>query len=792
MITALNRKMLRDLLAMKGQALAIAMVVAAGIAVYVMYLSNFDSLRRTQSSYYERQRFGDLFVSLKRAPLSVEQELGNIPGVAVVETRVAAYVTLDVPGLAEPASGRLVSLPVRGRPRVNDVFLRRGRWVDPGRPEEVLASEAFMDAHGFNLGAQVRAVINGRSRRLTVVGIALSPEYIYSLRPGEIIPDNRRFGVFWMDRRALAGAFDMEGAFNDASFLLEPGASADDVISRTDRLLESYGGQGAIPRALQFSHWTLENELAQLQSFGFIIPLIFLLVAAFILNVALTRALALERPQIAALKALGYGNGALGWHYMKWAILIAMTGVLIGVLGGAWLGSGMIELYNQFFRFPDLSFRLSPDVIVSAVALTMGAAVFGALAAVRRAVRVPPAEAMRPEPPPRYRLSFFESPFAVRHFSRRLSTATRMVLRNMERQPLRAAASVVGIGFAVAILVVAFVFVDAMEALINTQFFVAERQDLSVTFLEPRSASARYALERLPGVLAIEEQRVIPARLRADHRSRNLAITGLPPAPVLKRIVDRAGRVITPPTAGVLLSERLAEVLQVRPGGTITIEVLEGQRPVREVPVAGVVDDTLGLSAYMEIGALRRLLRESATLSGAVMLIDRSAEAELSQQLKVTPAVAGSAFKRVMVQSFRDTLAQNMNIMISMNVLFAGIIAFGVVYNAARVSLSERSRELASLRVLGFKRAEISLVLLGELAVLTLAALPTGAAIGYTLAVSIVRSMDSEVFRFPLLVTPQAVAWAFLTVVAAATLSGLVVRRRLDKLDLVAVLKIRE
>lgn len=788
MMSALNRKLLRDLLGMKGQALAIAMVVAAGVAMYVMYLSNFESLRRTQRAYYERQRFADVFASLTRAPLRLSEEIAAIPGVTAVEARVVANVTLDVAGLEEPATGRLVSVEANRRPRLNDLFLRRGRWVDAARPDEVIASEAFANAHGFAPGDTVRAVINGRARRLTIVGVALSPEYVYSIRPGEIIPDDRRFGVFWMERRALGSAFDMEGGFNDVALELAPGASPEEVIARLDRVLEPYGGLGAIPRALQFSHWTLENELVQLQNFGFIIPLIFMLVAAFILNVAMVRALALQRPQIAALKALGYANKALAWHYLQWSLFIASAGILLGLAAGAWLGGMMIDLYNQYFRFPALLYRLSLDVVLGSTAMTLGAAVLGALTAVRRAVRIPPAEAMRPEPPATYRRSAIETPL----IARQLGNAGRMVIRNIARHPFRSTASVVGIGFAGAILVVGFVFIDAMNALILLQFSVAERQDVTVNFVEPRSADARYALERLPGVLAVEPQRAVAARLRAGHRQRHLAIAGMAPAARLRRIVDQQGESVAVPAAGLVLSSKLADVLGVAPGDTVIVEVLEGRRPAESVEVAATVDDILGLSAYMHIDALHRLMRESDVITGAALLIDPAAEGALARRLKDLPAVAGAGFMRAVVQSFRDTLAANMDIMIWMNVIFAGIIAFGVVYNAARVSLSERSRELASLRVLGFTRAEISLILLGELAVLTLAALPVGAVLGYGMALAIVRSVESEVYRFPLVITRQAIAWAFLTVIAAALVSGLIVRRRLDRLDLIAVLKVRE
>jgi putative ABC transport system permease protein len=787
-LSALNRKLLRDVLDMKGQAFAIAMVVAAGVAMFVMYLSNFDSLRRTQSAYYERQRFADVFAGLKRAPLSLRDRIAQIPGVTAVDARVVAGVTLDVPGLDEPASALLISIEAGQRPPVNDLFVRSGQWIDASRPDEVLASEGFMTANRLALGDRVGAVINGRLRRLTIVGVALSPEHVYNIRPGEIVPDDRRFATFWMERRALASAFDMEGGFNDVALALSPGASSDAVIAQLDRLLEPYGGLGAIPRALQLSHWTLENELSQLQTFGFILPLIFLSVAAFILNVALTRALALQRPQIAALKALGYANAALGWHYVKWALLIASLGVVIGAAAGAWLGQMIIGLYNQFFRFPVLLYRLSPEVVLAAAAMTLTAASLGAFAAVRRAVAIPPAEAMRPEPPAGYRRTLLERVFGAH----RLGNAGRMVVRNIARHPFRAVASIVGVGFAAAILVVGFVFIDAMDSLITTQFSVAERQDVSVAFVEPRSPAARHALARLPGVIAVEPQRVVPVRMVAGHRHRNIAVTGVFPDATLRRIVDGRGRVISLPESGLVLSSLLADVLEVAAGDTVIVEAKEGRRPVRELPVTGLVDDVLGLSAYMDIDQLHDLMREGDVLSGASLLVDPNEESTLSSELKLLPAVAGAGFKRAVIRNFRETLAANMNVSILFNVIFAGIIAFGVVYNAARVSLSERSRELASLRVLGFTRAEISLILLGELALLTLAALPVGGLLGYGMATLVVQALDSEVYRFPLVVSRAAIAWAFLTIIAAAFISALIVRRRLDTLDLVAVLKIRE
>jgi putative ABC transport system permease protein len=781
----LDRKLLRDLWAMRGQALAIATVIAAGVTMFVAYFSNFDSLQRARQEYYAAARFADVFASLTRAPERLTMRIAAIPGVRTVATRVVADVTLDIPGVADPATARLISIPDSGRPPLNDVQLQRGRWPEAARPDEVIANEVFCDAHGLGPGDRVAAVINGRRRSLTIVGVALSPEYIYAIAPGEMFPDNRRFGIFWMPRRHLASAFDMDGAFNDVSLRLTPAASTAEVIASLDRLLTPYGGRGAVPRALQISAWTLANELTQLQTFGLLVPAIFLGVAAFVLHVALTRALALQRTQIAALKALGYANAGVAWHYVKWALVIAAAGALGGVAGGAWLGSGLIGLYNEFFRFPALTYQVSGWLALTATAGSLLIAALGAQAAVRRAVGVPPAEAMRPESPARYRRSLLEA----RWRPLRLSFATRMVVRSMERQPVRTLASVTGIAFAVAVLFVGLAFMDVMERLIDSQFNVAMRQDATLTFTLPESSRVVHDVAHLPGTLAVEPARIVAARLRAGTRSRTLAITGLTATPHLQRVIDRRRGAVDLPAEGILLSQMLGDVLDVRPGDTVQVEVLEGRRPVREVIVADLVDDDLGLQAYMQVASLRRLLREGSTVSTVALTIDPAAYERFYAAVKAMPAVAGVAMRDRALQNFRDTMAEHMNLSIFINVGFAAIIAFGVVYNAARISLSERSRELASLRVLGFTRGEISLMLLGEIAILTGLALPLGILIGIGFGELIMAGFSSELYRLSFVIDRATIAWSWLTVMTATAVSGLLVRRRLDRLDLVGVLK---
>jgi putative ABC transport system permease protein len=572
---------------------------------------------------------------------------------------------------------------------------------------------------------------------------------------------------------------------NDVALTLLPGASERGVIAGVDDLLARYGGVGAIPRAEQLSHWSVDNELLQLQTMGLAMPVVFLLVAAFLLNVVLTRLVAVQRSEIAALKALGYTNREVAWHFVQWSLIITITGAVLGVAGGAWMGQAMVGLYSRYFEFPSLRYTLSASTAMTAAAIGIAAGCLGALGAVRRAVGQPPAEAMQPLSPTRFRRTWIErlGLFAL------LAPVSRMIVRHVIRHPLRAAVSSVGIGLAAAMMVLGLFTLDAIDELVTTEFHRAQRQDITMTFVEPRASHALYEVRGLPGVLAVEPLRMIPVRLSAGPRSRQVALTGLAPAGRLRRVVSRSGAVVTLPPNGLVLSRALADILDVTPGDWVRAEVLTETRPVLQLLVANVVDDYIGTSAYVNIEALHGWLKEGGTLSGAFVDLDpRHAEA-FYRRVKETPSIAGVQSRQAMLGSFSRTIEENMKFIIFFNVLFSSIIAIGVVYNAARIALSERSRELASLRVLGFTRAEISAMLLGELGLVTAVGIPLGLAIGYAMAALLVQALSTELYRFPLVVAPRTFSWAAITVAAAAVASALVVRRRLDRLDLVAVLK---
>ncbi|MBL8274325.1 MAG: ABC transporter permease, partial [Xanthomonadales bacterium] len=282
---ALNRKAFRDLWHLRSQALAIALVIAAGIANLIMAQSTLESLYLTRERFYRDYAFADVWAGLKRAPESLAKRIGELDGVMLADTRIVVPANLSLEGFSDPVKGMVISLPDDGEPRLNRLYLRAGRFPAPNAQREVVASEAFAEAHGLRPGAEIRATIYGRSQRFRLVGIVLSPEYVYQIQPGAAFPDFKRFGVFWMGRRALEAAADMDGAFNSVVLRLLPGTQPTHVIAPLDALLRRYGGQGAYARADQLSHRFLDGEFEQLRTTARLFPTIFLGVAAFLLNV---------------------------------------------------------------------------------------------------------------------------------------------------------------------------------------------------------------------------------------------------------------------------------------------------------------------------------------------------------------------------------------------------------------------------------------------------------------------------------------------------------------------------
>ncbi|MBD3679681.1 MAG: ABC transporter permease [Rhodobacteraceae bacterium] len=785
---ALDRKLLRDFRRLWAQALAIALVLACGVAILMTTFGMYQALNETRAAYYERNRFADLFAQTRRAPLTLMPEIRAIEGVYAVEPRVTGAAILTIPGRAENAVGRILSLPASGPPTLNEPILRSGRYPDPGAANEVMVNEPFARANGFALGDTFEANLNGSLRPLTITGTFLSPEFIYTIGPGALMPDNEGFGILMMPEPAVAAAFDMSGAFNSVSLKLTASARPEAVKDALDRILEPYGGLGAYDRIRQESHAFIDAEIKQLRSMSVILPPIFFGISAFLVNMVIGRIVMLERSEIGLMKAIGYSDTTVLTHYVLLAVLIAVGGLAVGWPMGSWLTFLLARLYAQFFDFPFLIFTMSYEPYVVSGVLALLTAALGAAQSALRAARMPPAVAMLPPAPPRFRRSMTDR---LLQFLR-LSQPVMMILRSLMRWPLRSFLNALGLALAVAILVSSSFFTDAMEEIIDSAFYQSNRQDAILLLSGDIKETALEEVRRLPGVMQAEGQLSALAILRNGHLSKHVPIEARRAGADLARIVDGDGHPREAPGHGILLAERLAAQLDLQPGETVEIEFLTGRRETVEVTVAGTVPQYFGLGAYMDFEALNALFRQTPQITMAHVTLDSAADTEFHAAVQDLPKLVSTIMLTDTRSGFQDTIEQNIGYMTTIYIVIASLITIGVAYNGARIQLSERARELASLRILGFSRGEVSFILVGETMLLALLAQPLGWLIGAGIAKAAVEGFTSDLYRIPLVLKPDTFAKASIVVLIAALVAALVVRRRLDNLDLVAAMKTRE
>lgn len=787
-MSTLDTKLLRDVWRMRLHALGVALVLGCGLSVLVMAVGMRDSMERTRASYYAERRMADLAASAVRVPERIAADLAAIPGVQAMEARVNGIALLDLAHASEPASAKLISLPAHGRPHVNDLVLARGRWPDAARANEILISQAFAEANALQLGDSLAATLRGRRQTLRIVGIANSPEFIFAAAPGELFRQAKRFGIIWMNREALARAYDLDGAFNDAVFVLGRNANMAEVITAIDAILAPYGGSGAYGRDRMISDRFLTEELRQLATMAVFLPALFLLTAAFLVNIAMGRVIATERSNIGLLKAFGYSDAAVAWHYAKSAVLFAGLGAAIGSIAGVALGRAVADIYRDYYHFPALDFEASLVTLTGAWAAGLAASLSGCLFSVLRAARLSPAAALTPPRP----ASFFSAGRILSRFEAGLDAKSRIIARRILRFPRRAATTVLGVSFAIALLIVARTMPAEMDYLLDVNFGVANRQDITVTFTEARGQDALHEVTRLPGVFYAEPFRAEDIILRHAGRTVHETLFGLERGARLNQLVGAQQRVVTPPLVGVALARALAEKLNARPGDEVLIEQTRGRRLTMAVHVTAIVEPMIGSSAYMDMEAMARLMREPGRANGAHLSMDDAQIGAFNRAVKQTPGIAGVSYVRQAELSMRREFDQSVGIMNLIYAAFAAIMAGGVAFSAARITLAEQERDLATLRVLGFSRLEISYILVGELIALSLLAVPVGAGLGALLSIWLMRLFQTDMYAFPFVFDPSGFAFAIAFTLACVAGAALVVRMSLDKLDMIAVLKARD
>ena len=784
----LNLKVLRDLSRLRGQAAAIALVIASGVLTLVFSAMGHDALSLTQERYYADYHFADVFAEVTRAPRRVADQLREIPGVAEVEPRVRAPARLELEDFDDPIRGQVLSLPDGRQPALNQLHLREGRLPERARTDEVLVSDGFAEAHGLVAGDALRLIIGGRLVDVRISGIALSPEFIYQVSPGHLMPDYERYAILWMNDSALAAAYGMEGAFNSLSVSLQRDADREAVIDALDVALARYGSTGAHGRDELFSHEFVTLEIQQLRAMAVVVPAIFLLVSAFLLHVVMGRIIRGQRDQIAILKAFGYGDLAIAAHYVLLTALIVLAGSIAGIALGAWTAHALVDLYMEYFRFPGLSFRLQGWLVLLALGVAMAAALLGTLQAVWQAVRMQPAEAMRPPAPERFSRGWLEGSALMRD----VGQSTRIILRNLARHRLKAVLSVIGIGLSGGLLLIGAYQLQAVGHMIDQQYRVTLQMDVDVAFTDPVPQRVAGELRNEPGVLAVETWRSAPVRLRSGPRSERIALLGMDPEPRLRRLPPGPHDGARLPDAGVVLTDFLADQLALEVGDSLEVEFLEGRRRTVTTQLAGVVDEPMGTGAYIQRGALHRMMGEGPAVTGAWLLIDHEHQDALYASLSERPEVASVELVSEAEANVREYMEETVLVFAIVFVLLAGSIAFAVTYNNARIAYAERERELATLEVLGYSRPQVSWILVGEIGFVSLAAIPVAWASGTGFAWLLNQALTLEFVRLPFIITPQLYGFAALGIIVASALSALLILRRLRGLDRVQALKAAE
>jgi putative ABC transport system permease protein len=787
---ALHIKLWRDLTRLRTQVATIAMVVAIGVAGFVGMFSVHQSLQQSRDAFYRDNRLADVFAHVKRAPQHLRERLAAIDGVAEVQLDVVFDAQIDLPGVLPPVTGRFIGLDLArvhaNRQGLNALTLKRGRWPERDGALEALVSDRFAAARSLNPGDTVHAILNGKRERIQIVGTAASPEYVFASQGGA--PDDTSFGIWWIDSTRMTQAFDMQGAFNQVSLRLDAGASVAPVLAQVDRVLDAYGALGATGRDKQLSSKIVSDELAQLKVMGTVLPAIFLAVAMFILNVVLSRQVATQRSQIAALKALGYSDGAIAWHYIQLALAIAGLGVLVGLGLSQLIGRGMLGLYDEVFRFNGLAYQTSVWLVALSALLAAAAAAGGTWNAIRAVVRLKPAQAMQPPTPPAYQATLVER-LGLRRW---VSTGAMMVIRNFERRPLRAAFTVTGIALAVALQISGAFWLDAIAHIVDVQFRQVQQGDVLVNFHRPVPLTVVRELKRLPGVVDAEPYRTELVRVRFKGHTVDTGMMGFRSDARLMRVVDETRGAVAMPAHGVVLSAMLARELGARVGDRVVLEFRLWSQTEAEVLVVDIVQTMFGKLLYMSLDEMNRVARDGAGVADAALQVDPLAMDAFWGAVKAAPTINSVFDKAGSMAGFEKTTSRNMGIFSNILTLFAVAMAVGIIYNAARIALSERAWELASLRVLGMTRAEVSVLLLAELGAELLVALPVGAFVGWALATLMMSLMSSDAIDFPVVIEPSTYASAALIVLAAGVVSALLVRRQVDRLDLVSVLKVRE
>lgn len=783
---ALNKKLVRELGHLKTQVFSISVVMAIGISMLFGFSSTYKSLEKSRDDFYQSSGFSNVFLNAKKAPDLLAKQLESIKGVKQVESRLEYEALISLPKFQEPAVGRFISIPDGRQPKMNRIHLTRGRIPQATANNEVVVTPGFFKAHELSLGDLFSATLNGRLRKLKVVGVGVSPEHIISIQAGLPFPDDLHFTVVWINQTALEATYDMRSSFNSAVIETNPNINELEVIAKIDQKMDPFGGHGAYGREKQVSYFFVKEELNQLKTHALMIPVIFFLVAAYILNVVISRMVRAQRGEIATLKALGYLDSEVASYYFKVTSVIVFFGAVIGLGLGHWLGRAMIDLYGDFYRFPTLKYDFTYLELLLSIVVSLMVALAGAYFSLRHIFQMQPAEAMRPPSPPSYQKAFLES----QAWFRQMQIRTRMNLRSMVNFPVKTTLTGLGMCFSVVILVSGLFWQDCLDFLILAQYSFVQKESGRIQLTHDVSPRAVKEVESLQGIVEAEGYRQSVVKVKFGTREETTSIKGFPDQARLQGLVDEDLRDIALSKSQIFISRILSDQLKVGEGDTIDIEFTEGREPKFQLKISRIVDSLMSNELITSRRTLAQMLK-SDDLVNQILFRSLQDTSVLYTKLKSMPNILSISYKDSALEFFEQNSARFIGVIAVIISIFAGAIGFGVAFNSLRVALAETDWELATLRILGFTTPEVFFILFSEILILLILFLPVGWVLGYWNGRVLLNMMSVEAFQIPFIIDPMTYAWATLILFASVSVSAFFIFRLVARLDLVATLKSR-
>ncbi len=779
---------LRDIKSNKGQYIAVILVVVIGIAMYNATLMSYENLSNSVEYYYEEYNLPHLFVRLNKSSESVVRVAEGVDGVTSARGRLVLDVPMEVPDYEGRVQARVVSVPPSNNDALNKLYLEDGRYVSGSYRDTVLVEKMFMEFHGLEIGSTIYPIVDGKRIELEVGGKAVSPEHIYVIPSAQaMMPDNERFTILFLEHGFMQQLFGYDGMVNEVIVEIKDEDRVEEIKKELEDRLKHYGLISVTERDEEVSYVMMENELNGLESMGSAYPVIFLTIGSIVIYMLLLRLVDNQRLQIGVLMALGFTKRAILFHYLGYALFVGFVGSALGSLAGIKLGGALTRYYLVFFNVPVLQIKTYVSVIIIGILMSVVFCGIAGLNAAKRVLKIAPAEAMRPVAPIEGKKWWGER---ILPFIGSMKISWRLTFRNMWRNKKRTIFTVSAISMTVGLMISILMMLDSVDYLFEMAFGDALSYDYKVAFTTDVHQDIVNDLSEFEEITYVEPIAEYPFRLKNGWREKNTMIMGIERNSRVYHLSGLNGGRIDVPREGILLTEGLAESLGVKRGDMLTIEALNKPGIERQVTVKGLVEEYMGGSGFMELDVLNGVLQEGSTINNALINL-RYNSGNFVRDIEGMAYVQSVREPDDMVKQYNEYMGL-MYAYIGVIITLSCIMGFAIIYNTTTISIMERKRELASLRIMGFTNKKVSELIFNENTAVSVMGLIVGMPLGRFMGVQMLNYVPEDMMSLPLVIFPKTYVLAAVTVALFVILAQMANMRRISRMDLVEVMKSRE